>query len=49
MCLVHPCDKLTKGGCQQTCNKDGENFTCSCIPDDYILAEDKKQCNKGSI
>ena len=47
--LVHPCDKPNKGGCDQRCNKDGDQFNCSCKPIDYILAEDRKSCTKGNI
>ena len=41
---VHPCDKDTKGGCDQTCNKDGDKAKCSCTPVDFKLGEDGKSC-----
>ena len=46
---VHPCDKESKGGCAQTCNKgEGEEFTCSCETPDFKLNEDDgKTCDKG--
>ena len=44
--LVHACDKKSKGGCEQTCNKNGGGFTCSCLVA-YELADDKKSCNKS--
>ena len=45
---VHPCDKETKGGCDQICNKDGDDAVCACNEPDYKLAEDGKSCDKGS-
>ena len=41
---IHPCDKKSKGGCDQTCTKDGENAICSCTPVDFKLGEDGKTC-----
>ena len=46
---VHPCDKDTKGGCQQTCNKDGDKAKCSCAPVDFKLGEDGKSCDPGRL
>ena len=46
---VHPCDKDTKGGCDQTCNKDGEKAKCSCTPVDFKLGEDGKTCDPGKL
>ena len=48
---IHPCDKDTKGGCDQTCNKgEGEDFTCSCTAPDWKLnEEDGKSCDKGIL
>ena len=44
---IHPCDKETKGGCEQVCNKDGEKAKCSCDPkEDYKLEEDGS-CTKS--
>ena len=45
--LVHPCDKESKGGCEQTCEKDGEKVVCSCAAPDYKLAGDGKSCEEG--
>ena len=42
----HPCDKKANGGCEQTCNKDGDNAVCSCA-EDYKLKEDGS-CEKGA-
>ena len=45
---VHPCDKKTKGGCEQVCNKDGDNVICSCEPaEDFTLNTDGKTCDKS--
>ena len=51
ICLlsVHPCDKETKGGCDQICNKDGDDAVCSCNEPDYKLGEDGKSCEEGDI
>ena len=46
MLLVHPCDKETKGGCNQICNKRKEWYECSC-ESGFVLGKDKKICNKG--
>ena len=47
---VHPCDKATKGGCEQVCNKDGENAKCSCEPaEDFTLNADGKTCDKSKF
>ena len=56
---IHPCDKETKGGCSQICNKKSSlaeeeeeeqrnTFTCSCIPG-FELDEDGISCNKGNL
>ena len=45
--LVHPCDKADKGGCEQTCEKKGEEeYICSC-PVGYKLNDDGKKCDKS--
>ena len=47
---VHPCDKDSKGGCEQLCNKDGVNAKCSCEPtEDFTLNKDAQTCDKGEI
>ena len=46
--LVHPCDKKTKAGCSQICNKVGKSAQCAC-KEGYKLASDKKFCVKGII
>ena len=45
--LVHPCDKKTKGGCDQICEKNGEAAKCACKEPEFKLAEDTKSCEKG--
>ena len=44
--LVHPCDKRTKGGCDQTCNKEGDSFSCSCETG-FKLEGDGRSCKKS--
>ncbi len=44
--LVHPCDKATKGGCSQICNKRNEWYICSCKVG-FVLRKDNMTCNKG--
>ena len=44
--LVHPCDLPTNGGCDQVCNKDGVNASCSC-DDGFKLADNGLACNKS--
>ena len=47
---VHPCDKESKGGCEQVCNKDGVNAKCSCEPtEDFTLNKDGQTCDKGNM
>ena len=43
---VHPCDKDSKGGCEQLCNKDGVNAKCSCN-EGYKLNADGVACDKS--
>ena len=45
--LVHPCDKETKGGCDQICVKNGEKHTCACNAPEFKLGDDGKKCDKG--
>ena len=45
----HPCDKTSNGGCEQTCNKDGESAVCECAAPDYKLGSDGKSCDKGNL
>ena len=42
---VHPCDK-EHGGCEQICQKKGNEALCKCRPG-FLLAEDGKRCNPG--
>ena len=44
--LVHPCDKEDKGECEETCEKKGETFICSCPPGSKLNADGKK-CDKS--
>ena len=46
---VHPCDKDTKGGCAQVCNKDGAGFFCSCEEGFKVSTQDEKLCEKGKL
>ena len=46
--LAHPCDKPTKGGCDQVCKKDGDKSSCSCN-EGYRLEEDGKSCEKSKF
>ena len=41
---VHPCDRKTKGGCEQICSKDGKKFQCECKHPEFKLAKDRKDC-----
>lgn len=45
--LVHPCDKPARGGCEEFCNKDGENVVCTCGLG-FVLARDGKSCDKSN-
>ena len=42
---VHPCDKETKGGCDQVCNKDGEKAKCGC--NEGFRLVDETTCEKS--
>ena len=45
--LVHPCDKADKGGCEQTCEKKGEeDLVCTC-GEGFKLNADGKKCDKS--
>ena len=43
---VHPCDKDTKGGCDQICNKDGDDAVCACMKG-YETNDGGKTCTKS--
>ena len=45
--LVHPCDKETKGGCSQICNKKGDEAQCACNDGYELDAQDGQTCNKS--
>ena len=46
--IVHPCDKESKGGCDQVCNKKNkEEASCACQPIDFSLNKDGKSCDPG--
>lgn len=45
---VHPCERADKGGCSQTCEKDGDDAKCGCL-DGYALGEDGKECEKSKF
>lgn len=44
---VHPCDQPDKGGCEQICNKKGDEGQCGCN-EGYKLV-DGKTCEKSMI
>ena len=44
---MHPCDKKTKGGCEQECVKNATSYHCKCQTPQFKLSEDKKSCVKG--
>ena len=46
---VHPCDQANKGGCNDTCTKNGDQADCSCTKTGHILHTDGKNCGKGVI
>ena len=43
---VHPCDQASKGGCEDTCTKNGDKAECSCSKPGFELNSDKKSCGK---
>ena len=43
---VHPCDQASKGGCDDTCTKNGDLAVCSCTKTGYKLHTDEKTCGK---
>jgi len=45
VCKVHPCDGHTRGGCNQLCNKSGDQARCSCVSG-YHLSGNQKTCVK---
>ena len=47
--LVHPCDKATKGGCDQVCEKDGAKAVCKCDKEGFQLEEDNQSCEFGKF
>ena len=47
--LVHPCDKPNKGGCDQTCKKDGETAVCECRAPEFKIGLDGKSCEPGKL
>ena len=47
--LVHPCDKADNAGCEQTCEKKGEeDFICTC-PTGFKLNADGKKCDESKL
>lgn len=45
--LVHVCDSGNNGGCDQICNKDGDQAACTCRKG-FKLSSDKVSCIKGN-
>ena len=44
---VHPCDKPSKGGCEQKCTKKGDEALCECLEPEFKIATDGKSCDPG--
>ena len=44
---VHPCDKDDKGGCEQVCEKKGEEAVCKCNEGFKPTEEDANKCEEG--
>ena len=44
---VHPCDQPGKGGCEQICNKKGDEGQCGCNEGFKLI--DGKTCEKSRI
>lgn len=42
--LVHPCDRNDNGGCNQICNKDGDDVQCGCAAGFKFADNDNKTC-----
>ena len=47
--IVHPCDQPDKGGCNQTCTKNGNKAVCSCSSPGFKLNSDGKSCDTGQL
>ena len=43
-----PCDEATKGGCEQICNKDGDNAVCAC-DSQHFLNVDGTSCDESRL
>merc|ERR1712015_338880 len=43
--FIHPCDKKSKGGCSQICQKRGRGRVCRCMRG-YKLLADRRSCQK---
>ena len=43
---MHPCDQPDKAGCEETCEKKGDEAVCGC-PAEYQLSADGKSCEPG--
>ena len=41
---VHPCDEASKGRCEDTCTKIGDQAKCSCSKSGFKLHSDGKSC-----
>ncbi len=48
ICIVHPCDTVSQGGCTQLCKKRKQKYQCAC-EDGFELGNDGKSCTKGAI
>ena len=43
---VHPCDQSSNGGCNQKCEKNGEEAKCGC-KEEYEMTDDGKTCKES--
>ena len=43
---MHPCDKDDKAGCEQVCNKKGDEALCGCEEGYKVSEDDANKCEK---
>ena len=46
---MHPCDQPDKGGCSDSCVKDGDNAKCNCSKNGFKLDPNGKTCCKSYL
>ena len=44
---VHPCDQGANAGCEQVCNKKGDDPLCGCNDGFKVSEEDQTKCEKS--